>query len=128
MASYQTKEAEEDEDETEQAVSVKPAKEEPTQDPHYWEKLLGSHHNQDNILAKSVFASRPNYRTKCRRHRFTMMTLVAMVFTITLIFGAQRVFSRETPLWGRSFLPENTLFGFILFVTLLLLLFVLLCL
>src|SRR5699024_10712802 len=32
-------------------VSAKPAKEEPTQDPHYWEKLLGIHYiqYQDNI-------------------------------------------------------------------------------
>ena len=50
VASYATKEAEEEEEEIEEVVPVKSAKDE-SQDPHYWEKLLGIHYMQyqDNI-------------------------------------------------------------------------------
>lgn len=50
VASYVTKEADEEEEEVEEAP-VKPVKDESANDPHYWEKLLGVHYiqYQDNI-------------------------------------------------------------------------------
>ena len=51
VASYVTKEAEEEEEEVEEPVQSKPVKDESANDPHYWEKLLGAHYvqYQENI-------------------------------------------------------------------------------